>query len=108
MLTAGGIAARVQGLNHRYEFLLAAGGMLRLIKVRDTATTLAEQPFAWQVAQTYTLSLEVKGSHVRAWIDDQLVFDVEDDQPLRGGGIALVCTEGRMSADAVTVQPIVG
>ena len=106
MVTACGIAARVKGLNHRYEFLLAADGMIHLNTVQASTTTLAEQPFDWQLTQTYMMSLEVKGNHLRAWIDDRLVFDVEDEHPLGGGGVALVCIDGRMGADAVTVQPI--
>jgi hypothetical protein len=35
-----------------------------------------------------------------------VLFDVEDaDRPLTGGGVALICEEGRMSTDAVTVRP---
>jgi len=35
-----------------------------------------------------------------------LSFKVEDlDRPLSGGGIALVCEEGRIGTDEVSVEP---
>ena len=49
--------------------------------------------------------MQVVGTHLHAWIDGRLLFDVEDaDRPLTGG-VELICQEGRMSTDAVTVRP---
>ena len=58
---------------------------------------------------TYALSLQAVGTHLRAVVDGAVLFDVEDtDRPLTGGGVALICQEGRMSTDAVTVRPADG
>jgi hypothetical protein len=43
---------------------------------------------------------------LRAWIDGYLTFEVQDtDRPLDGGGVALICEEGRTATHAVTVRP---
>ena len=105
MVKAAGIGARVQGMRRYYALLLAEGGAARLVKALDGSTVLAEADVAWQFGGTYELSLQVVGRHLQAWIDGRLLFDVEDtDRPLAGGGVALICQEGRMSTDAVTVR----
>jgi len=43
---------------------------------------------------------------LRSSLDGRLLFDVTDTD-LASGGIALVCEEGRMAADAVRVKPVV-
>jgi len=106
LVTAAGLAARVQGMRRYYALLLCAGGTARLIKALDDDNVLAEASFAWEPDRVYTLSIEAVGSHLRAWIDGLLLFDIEDDhRPLESGGVALVCEEGRTSTDAVTVRP---
>jgi hypothetical protein len=46
------------------------------------------------------------GIHIQAWIDDRLLFDVQDtDRHFSGGGVALICREGCVSSAAVTVHP---
>ncbi len=59
----------------------------------------------WEARGTEQLRLQVVGDRTRGWVDDRLLFDLRDsDRPLDSGGVALICTEGRMSTDAVTVQ----
>jgi ADP-ribosylglycohydrolase len=107
MVKAAGIAARVQGMCRYYAFLLGSDGQARLVKALDGATVLAEQDFAWQFGGSYELSLQVVGGHLEAAIDGRQLFAVDDtDLPLTGGGIALVCEEGRMATDAVVVSPV--
>ncbi|HKC73738.1 MAG TPA: ADP-ribosylglycohydrolase family protein, partial [Chloroflexota bacterium] len=107
MVQAAGIGARVQGLRRYYALLLAEGGVARLVKALDGETVLAETDVAWQCGGTYNLSLQVMGHRLQAWIDGRLLFDVENtERPLTGGGVALICEEGRMSSDAVTVRPV--
>ncbi len=49
--------------------------------------------------------LQVAGKGIKGWGNDRLLFDLRDsDQPLDNGGVARLCTEGRVSTDAVTVQ----
>lgn len=103
---AVGIAARVQGMRRYYALLLCNDGEVCLVKALDGETVLAKDDFSWEPERAYTLSLEVVGARLQAWIDDQLVFDVRDvDSPLAGGGVAFVVEEGCLSSTAMTVQP---
>jgi hypothetical protein len=117
MVTAAGIGARVQGLRRYYALLLSRDAtdghpVVRLVKALDGETVLAETDFSWELDETHDLSLEVVGDRrggvrLRAWIDGQLTFEVQDsDRPLGGGGVALVCEEGRTATQAVTVRPV--
>jgi len=109
MAEAAGIAARVQGLRRYYALLLRRGGRARLVKALDGEGVLAEVAFPWAFGERHQLGLEVVGSRLRAWIDGHELFDVHDvDRPLTGGGVALVCEEGRTATDAVTVRPAGG
>ena len=106
MVAATGIGARVQGLRRYYALLLDRNATARLIKALDGETVLATAPFAWQFGQTYTLRLQVRGARLQGWIDDRMLFDVEDhDRPLAGGGVALICEEGRVAVEDVAVRP---
>jgi len=106
---AGGIAVRAGGMRRYYALLLGDDGRARLIKARDGETTLAETTFAWEFDRSYALALEASGRRLRAWIDGKQMFDVEDTgEPLTGGGVALVCTEGCLGSQAVRVQPAGG
>ena len=67
---------------------------------------LAEQTFTWEFGRPYDLQLTVMGTRILASVDGMLLFDLEDlDRLLAGGGIALVCEEGRIGTDEVSVVP---
>ncbi|GLV57234.1 hypothetical protein KDH_40700 [Dictyobacter sp. S3.2.2.5] len=107
MADALGIAARVQGLQRYYALLLTNDGHARLIKVLDGETVLAESPFTRELDHRYTLTLHVQSHTIKALIDGQPWFEVQDQHnPLLGGGIGLVCEVGRIDCDTVRVQPI--
>jgi hypothetical protein len=107
MVQAAGIGARVQGMNRYYALLLCNGGKARLIKALDGEKILAEVKFAWQPETGYLLQLDVKGTQISCRIDEQTLFELDDfEQPLIGGGIALVCREGRMATETVSVSPL--
>jgi ADP-ribosylglycohydrolase len=101
-----GLAARVQGLKRFYALLLSNDRQARLVKSLDGDRELAQVPFLWQLDTDYQFGLQVSGHHIRASIDGQVLFEVEDSEhPLTGGGIALVCEEGQVKAHDVRVQP---
>lgn len=107
MALATGIGARVQGMRRYYALLLHSDGSARLVKVLDGEKVLASSPLTWELERSYTLSLQVQGTHLLAWIDQQLIFDVHDDEPLlSGGAIALLCEEGCVDCSVVMVQPV--
>ncbi len=101
-----GIAVRVQGMRRYYALLLSAGGHVRLVRVLDGETTLAEAACNWESTHAYALRLEVKGCHLRGWVDDQLVADVDDQGSLlSGGGVAYVIEQGTLMSDSFSVTP---
>ncbi|HEV2072629.1 MAG TPA: ADP-ribosylglycohydrolase family protein [Thermomicrobiales bacterium] len=104
---SSGVAARVGGLRRYYALLLCDDGKARLVKACDGITTLAEADFPWEVRHPYELSLVVTGDRIEAAIDDEVLFDMRDqDRPLLRGGIGLICEKGCLSSDAVTVRPV--
>jgi hypothetical protein len=105
LLRRGGLAARVQGLKRYYALLLDAEETVRLIKALDGETVLAEADFPWTYDEHYDLRLRVSGNRIKAWIDDQPLFEItDDDRPLLTGAIALVCEEGRVDVTNVRVS----
>lgn len=106
IVKAAGIGARVQGMRRYYGLLLHKEGKARLVKALDGLTVLAEAEFPWRLRCTYEMSLQLVGTRIQAWIDDHLLFDTkDDDHPLTGGGVALICEEGTMGTNVVTVRP---
>ncbi len=106
LVKAFGLAARVQGLERYYALLLCDQTTIKLVRRLDGEAVLAEQAFAWQLGQPYDLRLAVLGNQISAYVNDSLVFAVEDhEHPLAGGGIALVCEEGRIGTEEVVVAP---
>ncbi len=106
LMRAGGIGVRVQGMRRYYGLMLCDDGKARLVKSLDGESVLAEADLHWVLEETYVLSLQVAGDQLQASVDDITLFRVHDvDRRLSGGGIALICAEGCMSCDAVTVGP---
>lgn len=108
MVASAGIGARVQGMRRYYAFLLCRDGKARLVKVMDGQSVLAERDFPFALDMTYELTLRLTGNRIQASIDTELLCDVEDtDMPLESGAVALICEEGRMTSEAVRINPIV-
>jgi len=105
MVKSCGLAARVQGMRRYYALMLSADGRVRLVKALDGYTTLAEAACALEFGQPYEIGLTVTGNRIQASLDGTLLFAVTDAD-LASGGIALVCEEGRMAAEAVRVKPV--
>ena len=107
MVASFGLAARVQGLRRYYALTLTDENRITLSKMKNTETVLARKPVIWEQGKEVELCLQVEGSRIRAELDGEMLFDEEDtDGPLTGGGIGLLCTEGRMSVAAVHVGPV--
>ncbi len=101
-----GIAARVQGLERYYAVLLSDNDIVQLVKRLDGEIVLAEQEFKWEFGQPYSLQVEVRDNRILGAVNGALLFEFRDDnRPLIDGGIALVCEEGRIGTDAVTIRP---
>ncbi len=106
MASRFGIAARVQGLQRYYALVLSAGNTVQLIKALDGERALAQADLAWEHGTSYDLALQVSGNRIEGWVNGRHVFDVVDeDNILEAGGVALLCTEGRIATDEVRVEP---
>jgi ADP-ribosylglycohydrolase len=109
LMKAGGVALRVQGMRRYYALLLQADGKLRLVKMLDNEQVLAESPFEWELDTDYSLTFSAKGVHLKAWVDEVLLFDLKDkENPLLNGAIGLVCEEGHLTSRIVEVKPAQG
>lgn len=107
MVASFGLAARVQGLRRYYALTLSDENRVTLTKMLNTETVLAKQPLAWNHGKEVELCLQVEGNRIRAEVDGEMVFDEEDtEEPLTGGGIGILCTEGRVAVAAVHVCPV--
>ena len=106
LVKSAGIAARVQGMRRYYALLLCSDGKARLVKALDGQRILDEAVYPWVLDGTYELELTVVGNAIRAAINGQELFEVEDtERPLMGGAVALVCEEGHTKTNAVRVKP---
>jgi ADP-ribosylglycohydrolase len=109
LVTATGVAVRVQGLRRYYALLLTRRNgkpVAQLVKVLHDETVLAETTFDWSFGTGYELSLQVDGQRFQGAINGKTLFDLTDDEPtLSSGGIALLCEEGRVGTHAVQVMP---
>lgn len=102
-----GIAARVGGLLRFYALLLTDEGKVQLVKQRDIRSVLASEDFTWSFGRKYTLTLCVSGDRLTGRVDGEEIFSVRDsNNPISVGGIALVCTEGQLVTNEVTVRPV--
>ena len=102
-LGSGGVAARVQGMRRYYALQLAPGDLVQLLLAYDQArVVLAEASCHWQLDETRELALRVAGDRLCGYVDGELVVQAEDGR-ISCGAVALCCSEGTLSADAVTV-----
>jgi ADP-ribosylglycohydrolase len=107
LMQAGGIGARVQGMKRFYTLQLIKENKVRLVKALDGDTILGEKAFEWETQKSYRLKIQVSGNRIKAWVDQQLQFDVRDEnRPLLAGGVAYVVDQGHLSSQAMRVKPI--
>jgi len=105
LIRRGGLAVYVQNLRRYYALVLVAGGRVQLIKQYDDETiVLAESPFAWHPEHTYELSLQARDGTLFGFIDSDHVLIAEDDT-FTCGGVGLLCDEGRIASNGVTISP---
>lgn len=100
-----GVGIRAGGMRRYYALLLGPGNTARLVRMRDTPTTLAEVPFPWRYDESYDLRLTVVGNRLTGAINGATLLTAQDtDQPFTGGGVALIVEEGSVGYGAVHVE----
>ena len=100
-----GVAVRVQNLEHYYALKLVQGEAVCLIKRCRKDLVLATCALSWRVGRAYRLELEAYGARLRAWVDGELLFELNDEAPLPGGAVALLCESGCITTNAVDISP---
>lgn len=104
-----GVAIHVQGLERYYAFLMSDCSKVRLIARFGKDRVLAEKALTWAFGQQYRVELAASSNRVRVQLDGERVFDVDVAGLGFGpaeGGIALICEEGTMITDSVTIAPL--
>ena len=102
-----GVGVRVQGLRRYYAVLLVRPDFVRLVRVRDGATTvLAERTLAWSFETPYEIVVQVSGADIEASVGGvALKARDESAAALADGGIAMIIEGGACSCDALRVAP---
>ncbi|MGQ9895914.1 MAG: ADP-ribosylglycohydrolase family protein, partial [Roseiflexus sp.] len=98
---ACGVGGCVQGMWRYYALLLTSTaqgvGVVRLVRVLDGTTLLAEAPFAWEYDRRYVFDLSIVGNDLHGVVHmpdgDGVTVDARDGM-LEGGGVALIVAEG--------------
>jgi hypothetical protein len=106
LVNLAGCAFRVQGMRRYYAILVGADKHARLVKVLNEEQVLDERNYNWEAFQSIGLRVQVIGSHIQGWVNDQLLFDIIDnDESLTEGGVALVCEEGCITCESALIRP---
>ncbi|RPI96359.1 MAG: ADP-ribosylglycohydrolase family protein, partial [Chloroflexi bacterium] len=104
MCRAGGIGVRAQGMQ-RYYAMLVDQETTRLVRTLGNDTVLAETNVGWCFGRPYELTLRIIGNQLVGLINSEPVIEAADpDHTFEGGGIALICEEGRIGCDSVRVR----
>ena len=107
MCRAGGLGARVQGMKRHYALLCDEESVRLVSTLEGDDTVLAEASGGWSLGNEHQLSLKVEGNTLAGYLDGVLMVKAEDpDNRFRGGGIALICEEGRIGCEDVEVRPV--
>jgi hypothetical protein len=100
-----GLAARVQGMRRYYAVLVASDGKAKLVRMLNESKTLAESPVKFEFGRIYDLSIEAKGSKLKATVDGKTVLEATDDS-FATGAIGLISEEGRVVFGEVDVKAL--
>jgi hypothetical protein len=102
----GGVAVRTQGLL-RYYALLCDQHTTKIVKVLGQESVLAETKGGWEFGKSYELNLKVIGNKLVGSVNGQVVLETTDSEAsLIGGGVGMICEEGRIGCEHLTIQPL--
>lgn len=94
MAAEAGIAVRVGGMRRFIALLLCPSGVVRLLQCEHGDTIVQEAHLPHEPGTWSQLELRVQGPRLNASVGGVELFQV-NDAPVRGGGVALITTEGR-------------
>lgn len=102
---ANGVIARMQGLNRWYA-LLFKPGKVSLVKAADQERIeLASAVYDWSLDLTYSVAVEVSGSHIKGFLNHDLVLEATDTSYV-SGWIGMLVTSASATVEKFKVEPI--
>lgn len=105
--TGHGILARVQGYRRCYVLVFSANNCIVLQKKTKGQSVELSSTTLLKTSDEHLLTLKVKGNHLQAQLDGEVVLEYTDEQdPYLSGQIGLLQgSGGRMSCLSVDVRP---
>lgn len=108
-----GLVLRYRDADNYYRFSMDRERSYRRLvkKVGGTVTVLWEDDAAYNLAQSYRLVIEAYGDRLRGYLDDVLLFSVQD-QAIGAGRVGFYCWANAgahfesLSVEALEVQPV--
>ena len=107
LVRRAGIACRVQGMRRYYALVLTVENQLMLVRELEGSTILDQVPCTLDLGRTYDFAMEVKGTTLIGYLDNQKMLEANDSS-LTSGGIALLIDEGRSATQQVSLTNITG
>jgi len=105
LVKSGGIIARVQGLKRYYALEVTSENKLRIVKMYYDLQILKEVDFNFEFFKDYNFTLQVDNNHIKGYLDDKLIIEVQDtNNPLTSGGAGIVTEDGTMCTDEIRVS----
>ena len=104
---AGGLGIRVQGMQRHYALLCDTEGARLVATLEGEDTVLATAAGGWDFGEPCQLRLTAQGNTLNGYVNGELALTAADGQAhFAGGGIALICEEGRIGCEDVEVRPL--
>ena len=106
MCDAGGIGIRVQGMTRYYALLIKKDRTDFIRSHEGKDTILATCKGGWKFGNEYELMLQAFENQFIAWINQEMIFQVEDSENFyTSGGMALISQVGRIGCNYVEIVP---
>ena len=106
MCEAGGIGIRVQGMTRYYALLIKKDRTDFIRSHEGKDTILATCKGGWKFGNEYELMLQAFENQFIAWINQEMIFQVEDSENFyTSGAMALISQVGRIGCNYVEIVP---
>ena len=108
MCEAGGIGIRVQGMTRYYALLIKKDRTDFIRSHEGKDTILATCKGGWKFGNEYELMLQAFENQFIAWINQEMIFQVEDSENFyTSGAMALISQVGRIGCNYVEIVPAI-
>lgn len=98
-----GVALRVSGVLRAYQALISAAGEVRLVRLDMRAKTLKMARVAPASNGEYDVRIQAQGAFISVYVNDVLMIEAEDKNPLDKGCVGL-CVKGAGHAAFLKIE----